>query len=324
MKQGKIMSHRFGNSEGLATHKVKSGVVVGGLGLKALSLVAVAAAVAAGGHAALATTETSPNWAGYADTPATGNTFTSVSASFVVPTVTAGSTTTSGSYSAAGYSYASFWVGLDGFNSGSVEQVGLYVAAKKGGATTYDPFTEMFESGDPAGTPAVILPGWPISGGGYQAVAVGDTINVSVTYRGDNTYFLQMADTTSGGSYSTSVAGGKNPAPLRSSAEWIAEAPSLVYTNSQGQQVSVILPLANFTPITFTNAVATDSASGTYNASGPNSTQINLVPSSGLGAQASNVSGGGTEFTVATPEPAALGLMSVGGLAILFGRRKRH
>ena len=53
------------------------------------------------------------NWSGYAVTGANGS-FHSVSASWTEPTATC-----SGSAE-----YASFWVGLDGYNSNSVEQTG--------------------------------------------------------------------------------------------------------------------------------------------------------------------------------------------------------
>jgi len=53
----------------------------------------------------------STNWSGYA---ATTGTYTSVSASWTEPTGTC-----SGSAK-----YSSFWVGLDGYNSSSVEQTG--------------------------------------------------------------------------------------------------------------------------------------------------------------------------------------------------------
>ena len=54
---------------------------------------------------------TSGNWAGYS---ATGATFTSVSASWVQPSVSCTSST----------AYSSFWIGLDGDGSNSVEQTG--------------------------------------------------------------------------------------------------------------------------------------------------------------------------------------------------------
>ena len=61
-------------------------------------------------------TTTSTNWSGYAVTSGNGS-FTSVSSSWVEPMGTCRS----------GNQYSSFWVGLDGYNSGSVEQTGSEV-----------------------------------------------------------------------------------------------------------------------------------------------------------------------------------------------------
>src|SRR5262245_7033344 len=56
------------------------------------------------------TNSTSSNWSGYA---VTGGRYTSVSASWTEPSV-----------SCSGTAYSSFWVGLDGDTSGTVEQTG--------------------------------------------------------------------------------------------------------------------------------------------------------------------------------------------------------
>src|SRR5580700_4003897 len=59
----------------------------------------------------------STNWSGYAVTTATGSTFTNVNGSWIVPTANCSS---SGVQTAA----SSFWIGIDGFNSSTVEQIG--------------------------------------------------------------------------------------------------------------------------------------------------------------------------------------------------------
>ena len=61
-------------------------------------------------------TTISTNWSGYAATGGNGS-FTSVSSSWAEPMGTCRS----------GNQYSSFWVGLDGYNSGSVEQTGSEV-----------------------------------------------------------------------------------------------------------------------------------------------------------------------------------------------------
>src|SRR6185369_254890 len=147
----------------------------------------------------------STNWSGYA---ATTGTYTSVSASWTEPTGTC-----SGSAK-----YSSFWVGLDGYNSNSVEQTGSEVDCS-GRTALYYSWYEMF-------------PAAPVN---YtNTVRPGDHFTASVTFSGTSTYTLKLSDTTQGWSHTTV----KNQSGLsRSSAEVITEAPS----SSSG-----VLPLANF------------------------------------------------------------------------------
>ena len=70
-------------------------------------------------------TVTSSNWSGYAATGGTGA-FTSVSSSWAEPTGKCSS----------GDQYSSFWVGLDGYSSSSVEQVGSDVDCSGRGSVT--------------------------------------------------------------------------------------------------------------------------------------------------------------------------------------------
>ena len=72
---------------------------------------------------------TSSNWAGYASK----SPFSSVSASWVQPAVKCTSKT----------SYASFWVGLDGYSSNTVEQTGT-LAYCNGGKATYYAWVEFY------------------------------------------------------------------------------------------------------------------------------------------------------------------------------------
>src|SRR6266498_3841355 len=145
----------------------------------------------------------STNWSGYA---ATTGTYTSVSASWTEPTGTC-----SGSRK-----YSSFWVGLDGFNSNSVEQTGSEVDCS-GRTALYYSWYEMF-------------PAAPVN---YtNTVRPGDHFTASVTFSGTSTYTLTISDTTRGWSHSTV----KSQSGLsRSSAEVITEAPS---------STSGVLPLA--------------------------------------------------------------------------------
>jgi Peptidase A4 family len=74
---------------------------------------------------------TSENWAGYTSAGGAG-TFTSVSASWAQPAVTCTATNT----------FSSFWVGLDGDGTNSVEQTGTE-ADCNGGAAAYQGWFEM-------------------------------------------------------------------------------------------------------------------------------------------------------------------------------------
>lgn len=195
----------------------------------------------------------STNWSGYA---ATGRTYTKVSASWVEPTGTC-----SGSAK-----YSSFWVGLDGFSSSSVEQTGSEVDCS-GRTARYYSWYEMY-------------PAFPVNFS--NTVRPGDHFTGSVTFNGGSSYTLVLADTTQGWSHTVnaSLSGAAN-----SSAEVIAEAPCC--TASGG-----ILPLAHFSPVTFTNATANGSSIGNFSP-----TEIIMVNSSGTAKDAISALSGGTSFT---------------------------
>ena len=190
----------------------------------------------------------STNWSGYA---ATGS-FHSVSANWTEPT---------GQCTSA-RRYASFWVGLDGFNSSTVEQTGSEVDCS-GGSPVYYSWYEMY-------------PAFPHN---YSnTVRPGDHFFGSVTYNGGGSYTLVLQDTTQGWKHTVnkSLGGAAN-----SSAEVIAEAPS----GSSG-----VLPLANFGTVNFSNSAANGSPIGNF---AP--TQINMADNSGrLKDRTSALSGGGS------------------------------
>ena len=166
---------------------------------------------------------TSSNWSGYA---ATGRTFTSVSASWTQPAVSCGSQTT----------YSSFWVGLDGDGSNSVEQTGTE-ADCSGGSPVYSSWYEMY-------------PKFPVNFS--DPVSPGDSFSASVTYNGSSNFTLVLKDNSKGWSHTIS-ARLRNPA--LASAEVIAEAPS----SSGG-----VLPLANFGTVNFSNSKANGASLSTF------------------------------------------------------------
>lgn len=138
------------------------------------------------------------NWSGYADTASKGHTFDAVSGSFVQPRITCNGKNT----------MTSNWVGLDGFENGTVEQDGTL--AYCGGPTHtkqfYIAWIEMFPA--PTVTEFRVKP--------------GDYIDTSVTYSG-GAFHLTVADTTSHKSATTSATCSQCQ---RQSAEWIIERPA--------------------------------------------------------------------------------------------------
>jgi hypothetical protein len=191
-----------------------------------------------------ATLSSSTNWSGYAVNTTAGG-VSRVAANWVVPAV---SSTVSG--------YSSAWVGIDGWSSSTVEQIGTDSDYLNGHAQYYG-WYEMY----PAAPVNLSL-----------AIRPGDTISASVSYSGPNQFVLSITDVTTGGSFSTTQTLAQ---AQRSSAEWVQEAPS---------SVSGVLPLANFGTISFSGATATvGGATGPVDASWPGSTlyQINMVTRTG-------------------------------------------
>lgn len=141
---------------------------------------------------------TSTNWSGYAVetnlTSPQSDAVSDVKGSWVVPSVTCGSTNT----------YSSAWVGIDGYSDNSVEQTGTEQDCING-APSYYAWFEMYPH-----------PSYRVN----LAIKPGDTINAEVQYVGRNRFQLTLTDTTSG-TFSTT----QKSNAARESAEWIMEAP---------------------------------------------------------------------------------------------------
>jgi hypothetical protein len=202
----------------------------------------------------------STNWSGYAVSTADGA-VSKVAGSWVVPAV---STSVSG--------YSSAWVGIDGWNSSSVEQIGTDSDYVNGHAQYYAWF-EMY----PLGSVNLSL-----------TISPGDKISASVGYTGSSQFALSITDVTTGSSFSTTQTSSQ---AKQSSAEWIQEAPS-----SGG-----VLPLANFGTIQFSGASATvNGTAGPADTSWTGSTlnQVNMVTrTSALKATTSTLSDSGSPPT---------------------------
>jgi hypothetical protein len=223
-------------------------------------LAAVAALSATGGAASSIrhapnhkiTNSTSTNWSGYA---VTGGHFTNVSASWTEPSV-----------SCSGTAYSSFWVGLDGDTSNTVEQTGTD-ADCSGSTPQYYAWYEMY-------------PKFPVNLRG--TVRPNDKLTATVSTDGRGGFTLTISDTTQGWTNTTNA---RLKSAKLASAEVIAEAPS----SSGG-----VLPLANFGTVGFSGA----SANGvTLTSSTPNIDPITMQSGSTVKAQPGSISNGAFSVT---------------------------
>lgn len=163
-------------------------------------------------------TVVSDSAAGYVATGGNGA-FSSVSSDWTEPT----------GHCTSGNQYSAFYVGLDGWTSDSIEQIGTELDCT-GKTPEYYAWYDMYPA-DPVNFSNKVSP--------------GDVISASVVYDGSNQFTLKISDATQGWSKSvkTSLAGA-----ARSSAEIMVEAPCC--TSGGGS-----LPMANFGSVSFTNAM---------------------------------------------------------------------
>jgi hypothetical protein len=201
------------------------------------------------------------------------------------------------------------WVGIDGYNDGTVEQIGTSENVVNG-VPVYQVWWEMYSSGDQQ--PQQIISG--------MAIQPGDSITASVQYVTSGTYAgdfkLSITDTSrSNDSFTTyeSSAQTQSPGADRSSAEWVVEAPTV------GNNVAA---LANFGSVTFTSASATiNGVSGPINDSAWQSQAINMATGNGtLEDTTSVLTASGTSFVVTDDSSAGAANSGSGG----SGRNSRN
>ena len=193
----------------------------------------------------------STNWSGYA---AHARSYKKISASWVQPTA----------HCTASRTFSSFWVGLDGYNSNTVEQTGSEADCSSGHAK-YSGWYEMY-------------PAFPVNFS--NPVHPGDHFTGSVTFTGSGHYTLVLKDITQGWSHTVHKT---RTSAQHSSAEVIAEAPS-----SGG-----VLPLTNFGTAHFSNAKVNGVAMGRANP-----TKIIMVNGSGRAKVSVSALASGTAFSV--------------------------
>lgn len=193
---------------------------------------------------------TSVNWSGYAAITGTANdpdpTYGSVkdvSGTWIVPSLVS---------NPEGDTFSSAWVGIDGYVSPVVEQIGTEHDVI-GGVPTYYAWFSLYPA------PTQIIDGFPVN--------PGDKIEAKVSYQGQDTcgndvFRLSIKNRTQKVVFNTTqhtLPG--YPAHL-SSAEWIVEAPGIVDQRIPCLNLA-FLPLANFTSIPFGNCKTTiDGKSG--------------------------------------------------------------
>jgi len=208
----------------------------------------------------------STNWSGYA-TYRTGTTFTDVKGAWTQPSATCPTRKRQ---------YSSFWVGIDGYNSSSVEQTGTDADCVGKNRPSYYAWYEMYPN------PPVNL---------SMTIHPGDSMSAEVSASGSN-FTLTMTNLTTGATFTTtkSLSGA-----AKTSAEWVAEAPS-----SCGPFGCSVLPLANFGTANFTGSFTTGNGhTGSISDSAWSNDSITMVTNTGqTKAQPSALSNGGTDFSV--------------------------
>jgi hypothetical protein len=225
------------------------------------------------------TAAVSENWAGYA-AAGTAGTFTQVSASWAEPAVTC----------TAGQTFSSFWVGLDGDGTSTVEQTGTEADCADG-AASYQGWFEMF-------------PAAPVFFS--ETVRPGDAMSASVVANGGGSFTLTLTDSTQGW---TKVTDETSDTAQLGSAEIFAEAPS----DGNGD----VLPLSDFGAVTFTDALIDTHAIGTLN------TAEVTMESAGIVAEATpSALTDGDEFTVTADGNGATGTTGTTGSP--GGHRHHH
>jgi hypothetical protein len=202
----------------------------------------------------------SSNWSGYA---ATGGPFTSVTATWTVPTVDPNGR--AGAADAA-------WVGIGGATSTDLIQAGTDATVTGNGQVTYSAWIEML----PKASQKVNL-----------SVKPGDVVKVSIDEQSEGNWLIVIADQTTGQQYQSTV----QYSSSLSSVEWIEEAPSTGTTRSH------VVTLDNFGEVRFSGAAA-ELNGQQVNVAQTNAQPITMYGTNGKIAVPSVLGGDGSSFTV--------------------------
>jgi len=190
-------------------------------------------------HLAKNATVDSQNWSGYAAVARKNVALRYAQTTFTVPTINCSAVP----IGSAGQTYAAEWVGLDGFNSQTVEQTGVDSFCDSAtGAATNQAWYEMF----------------PLDPVVFSGVNPGDTIFVAVYFNSStNKYELTLKDETTGSTMETNQPCPSGSACDRNSAEVIEEDP--------GGSAAGGINLADFGTVSFntSHVTARDGLRGT-------------------------------------------------------------
>src|SRR6267143_377359 len=202
-------------------------------------------------------TSSSSNWSGYA---ASGGTFTSVTATWSVPTVSA----TSAGADAT-------WVGIGGLTSNDLIQAGTQTMVDGSGTAEYSAWIEML----PQSSRNVPL-----------SVSAGDFETETITQQSGSDWLISMKNNTTNGTYNVTV----QYSSSNSSAEWVQEAPSV------GRGLG---SLDQFGVVQFSGASAVRDGK-TMTLAGLGAKAITMINGQGQAiAQPSTIASDGSSFTVA-------------------------
>ena len=225
--------------------------------------------------------QNSTNWSGFV-IPSGNGSVTDVNGSWIVPSVTCSSTD----------SDSAFWVGIDGWNSDTVEQTGTDSDCL-GGTPVYYAWYEFYPAF------SVGIDNIPVS--------PGDVISASVSCQAKGLQCtVSIHDVSNSQSFSHNRFFRVGNRPDMSSAEWIAEAPSSTSDK--------ILQLADFSTVNFgpdsTGAMLSDNAtisgvSGQIGSFGAAMVELTMIAYQGgpIEAQPTGLSSDGTSFSVTWVTP---------------------
>ena len=212
---------------------------------------------------------TSLNWSGFyaKSKKSVKHSVSHVSGTWTVPVITP----------ATSHTYAYIWVGMDGASNHTIEQIGT--GHKWGnGVQENIAWFQMYPHR------SFRIKRFPI--------APGDQISGEVRYVGDGLFSLQLKNWTQGVVFEVPQKFARSEHAHRSTADWMVSLPADHHT---------LLPLANFTTITFADCwTKIHGLKGAIGLTRWNNAPITMTATDGttLKAQPSALTSGGTSFTV--------------------------